>query len=70
MVFTSEVEKMDSLDSFPNGQVVERNAGTVSLSADAQVFSPEAVPSGGAPIEEGPESNRNYVPPREMTRGY
>ena len=64
VVSTSEVEKMDS---FPDGLVVERNAGTMSLSADAEVFSPEAVPSGGAPIEEGPESNRNYVPPREMT---
>ena len=48
---------------------MERNTGTVSLSTDAEVFSLEAVPSGGAPIEEGPESYRNYVPPREMAEG-
>ena len=50
---------MDNLDNFPDGLLVERNAGAVSLSADAEVFSPEAVPSGGAPIEEGPDSYRS-----------
>ena len=62
----SDVEMMDNLDNFPDGLVVKRNAGAVSRSADAEVFSPEAVPSGGAPIEEGPESDRTYGHPREM----
>ena len=53
VVSTSEVEKMDRLDSFPDGLVVERNAGTMSLSADVEVFSPGVVPSVGTPIEEG-----------------
>ena len=66
---TSEVEKMDSLDSFPDGLVVKRNARAVPLLADAEVFSPKAVPSGETPIEEGPESYRNHGPPREMAGG-
>ena len=33
---TSEVEMMDSLDNFPDGLVVKRNARAVSLSADAE----------------------------------
>ena len=40
----SEVEKMDSLDSFPDGLVVKRNTRVVSLSGNAEVFSPEAMP--------------------------
>ena len=46
--------------------VVERNAGAVSLSADAEVFSPEAVPSGGAPIGEGPDCYGAHGHPRGM----
>ena len=40
MVSTSEVEKMDSLDSFADILVVKKNAMAVPLSADAEVFSP------------------------------
>ena len=43
VVSTSEVGKMDSLDSFPDGLVVGQNARAVSLSVDAEVF-----PPGGA----------------------
>ena len=57
------------MDSFPDGLVVKKNARVVSLSVGAEVFSPEAVPSGGAPTEKGPEKYRNYVPPREMPGG-
>ena len=70
VMYTSEVENMDSLDSFPEGLVVKRNARAVSLSDDVEVFPPEAVPSGGPPIEEGPESYRNHGPPLEMAGGY
>ena len=57
VVSTSEVEKMDSLDSRCPYQLMRRCSF------------PEAMPSGGAPIEEGPESYRDYVPPREMAGG-
>ena len=43
MVSTSEVGKMNS---FPDGLVVKKNARVVSLSGDAEEFSPEAVSSG------------------------
>ena len=58
MISTGEVEMINSLDNFSDGLVVERNDGVVPLSAEAEVFSPEAGPSGGAPFEEGPESDR------------
>ena len=64
MVSTSEVGKMDS---FPDGLVVKKNARVVSLSGDAEEFSPEAVSSGGAPVGKGLESYRDYVPPRDVT---
>ena len=51
VISTGEVEMMDSLDNFSDGLVVKRNDRAVSLSAEAEVFSPEAVPSGGAPFE-------------------
>ena len=70
VISTGKVEMMDSLDSFPDGLVVKRNARVVSLSADAEVFSPEVVPSGGAPIEEVPKSNRTHGHPQEMAGGY
>ena len=54
VISTGEVEMMDSLDKFSDGLVVKRNDRVVPLSAEAEVFSPEAVPSGGAPFEEGP----------------
>ena len=63
MVSTSEVEKMDSL---PDGLVVKKNARMVSLSGDTNKCSPEAVSSGGAPEGKGPESYRDYVPPRDV----
>ena len=66
VVSTSEVGKMDSL---LDGLVVKKNARVVSLSIGAELFSPEAVPSGGAPTGKRPESYRNYVPPREMPGG-
>ena len=34
--------------------------------SEVEVFSPEAVPSGEAPFEEGPESHRTHGHPREM----
>ena len=46
MVSTSEVGKMDS---FPDGLVVKKNDRVLSLSGDAEEFSPDAVSSGGAP---------------------
>ena len=69
VVSTSEVDKIQDLDSFPDGLVVKKNVRVVSLSVHVEVFSPEAVPSGGAPVEEGPKSS-NDVPPREMVGGY
>ena len=69
VISSGEVEMMDSLDNCPDGLVVKRNARVVSLSADAEVFSPKAVPSGGAPNEEGPESYRTHGLPREMAGG-
>ena len=48
--------------------MVERNAGAVSQSADAEVFSPSAVPSGGAPIGEGPDCCGAHGHPRGMAR--
>ena len=37
VVSTSEVEKMDSLDSLQDGLVVKKNARAVTLSVDAEV---------------------------------
>ena len=48
VISTGEVEMINSLDNFSDGLVVERNVGVVPLSAEAEVFSPEAGPSGGA----------------------
>ena len=59
MVSTSEVGKMDS---FPDGLVVKKNARVVSLSVGAEVFSPEAVPSGGAPTGEGQKNTGTMHP--------
>ena len=59
MVSTSEVGKMDS---FPDGLVVKKNARGVSLSVGAEVFSPEAVPSGGAPTGEGQKNTGTMHP--------
>ena len=47
------------MDSFPDRLVVKKNARVVSLSIGADVFSPEVVPSGGAPTGNRPESYRN-----------
>ena len=63
---SSEVEIIDNLDNFPVGLVVQGNAGAVSLSADAEVFSPEAVPSGGAPIGGGLDCYGAHGHPRVM----
>ena len=64
MVSTSEVGKMDS---FPDGLVVKKNARVVSLSGDAEEFSPQGCVLGGAPEGKEPESYRDYVPPRDVT---
>ena len=49
--------EVEIMDNFPDGLVVESNAGAVSLLADAEVFSPEAVPS---------DSYGTHGHPREM----
>ena len=67
VISTGEVEMMDSLGTFSDGLVVKKNDKAIPLSAEAEVFSPEAVPSGGAPFAEGPESDRTPGHPREMT---
>ena len=54
VISTGEVEMMDR---------------AVPLSAEAEMFSPEAMPSGGAPFEEGLESLRTHGHPREMAGG-
>ena len=61
---TSEVGKMDS---FPDGLVMKKNARVVPLSGDDRMSHPEGMSSGGAPERNGPESYRDYVPPRDVT---
>ena len=68
VISTGEVEMMDSLDNFLNELIVKRNDREVPLSAEAEVFSPEVVPSGG-PFEEGPERSRTHGHPREVAGG-
>ena len=69
VIYTGEVEMMDSLDKFSDGLVVKRNDRAVA-EAEAEVFSPDAVPSGGASFEERPESYRTHGHPRQMAGGY
>ena len=61
---TSEVGKMDI---FPDGLVVKRNARVVPFSGEEGMSHPEGMSSGGAPERNGPESYRDYVPPRDVT---
>ena len=66
VISTSEIGE---IDSFSDGLVVRKNARAMPLSVGEEVFSPGAVPSGRAPIEEGSDDHRNYVPPRELSEG-
>ena len=55
------------MDSFPDGLVVKRNVRVVPLSGNEEISHPDGMSSGGAPEGEGPESYRDYVPPRDVT---
>ena len=58
------------MDSFPDGLALKRNASVVPLSGDEGMSHPEGVSSGGAPERKGPESYRDYIPPRDVTRRF